>query len=98
MALLDEAKKAVRISAAQTAFDDEIQGLIDAARADLKLSGVWATKVEDDTDPLIKRAVFVYVKANFGLDNPDAIRFQASYDSIKAHLTLSIEYTEEQTS
>ena len=91
MALLDDVKLALRIS--NNAFDSEINDLIAAAKADLQLSGVDPTKAADDNDPLIKRAVITYVKANFGFDNPDAERLQRAYDMLKAHLTLSTEYT-----
>jgi len=46
-------------------------------------------------DPLIKRAIIVYVKAHFGWNNPDAERLQQSYDMLKMHLSLSQEYTVE---
>jgi uncharacterized phage protein (predicted DNA packaging) len=95
MAMLDDVKKALRISLTTTAFDGEVTDLIAAARDDLRLSGTLETKVNDDTDTLIKRAITVYCKANFGYDNADAARFQESYDSIKRHLTLSQEYTVE---
>lgn len=76
-----------------TALDDEIQDLIDSAKADLVLSGVHKDKVKD-TDPLIKRAITVYCKANFGYEDPKlSERFQQSYISLKHHLTLSAEYT-----
>lgn len=90
MALLDDVKLALRISS--SAFDTEVQDLIYAAKADLQLSGVDPTKMLD-ADPLIKRAIVTYVKANFGFDNPDAERLQQAYNMIKAHLTLSTEYT-----
>lgn len=93
MALLDDVKLALRVT--NTAFDPEIQDLIEAARRDLVLSGITALKVNDDTDPLIKRAIVVYCKANFGYDNPEAERFQRSYDMLKMHLALSAEYTSE---
>lgn len=89
MALLDDVKLALRITS--SAFDSEVQDLIDAAIADLQLSGVRLEKLDAD-DPLIRRAVMVYCKANFGYDNPEAERFQHSYDMLKAHLTLSQEY------
>ena len=77
-----------------TDLDDEIQDLIDAAKADLVLSGVHKDKVID-TDPLIKRAITVYCKANFGYEDPKlSEKFQESYISLKHHLTLSTEYTE----
>ncbi len=91
MALLDDVKIALRIN--NTAFDGEITDLIAAAKSDLILSGIIAAKANDDTDPLIKRALIVYCKANFGWNNPDAEKLQQSYDMLKMHLTLSIEYT-----
>ena len=93
--MLDEIKAALRISASTTAFDGEVSDLIDAARQDLILSGVTSTKANDDTDALIKRAVSIYVKANFGWANPDAERLQKSYDLLKMHLTMSVEYNTE---
>jgi hypothetical protein len=88
--MLADAKVLLRIS--NTAFDTEVQDLIDSAKSDLILSGVLPTKVVD-TDPLIRRAVFIYTKANFGFDNPDSEKLQKSYDMLKTHLTLSTEYT-----
>lgn len=93
MTLLDEARKELRITT--TEFDSEIQDLIDAARKDLILAGVTPTKANDDTDPLIRRAIKTYCKANFGFDNPDADRLQKSYDMLKMHLALSVEYNTE---
>ena len=46
-------------------------------------------------DPLIKRAITIYVKAHFGWNNPDAERLQQSYNMLKCHLALSQEYTVE---
>ena len=40
-----------------TAFDPELKDLINAARADLVLGGVLEVKAQDETDPLILRAV-----------------------------------------
>lgn len=90
MAILDDVKTSLRIS--NTAYDTEITDLINAAKADLILSGVLNAKVID-TDALIKRAVTTYVKADFGWNNPDSAKLKASYDSLKNHLTLSAEYT-----
>jgi len=92
MALLDAVKKSLRISSDD--FDDEVQDLIDAAKADLILSGVSSEKVNTDTDVLIKRAVTCYCKANFGYDNPDSSKFEISYNSLKSHLSLSSDYAE----
>lgn len=72
--------------------DDKVQNLIYSAKADLTLSGVHEDKV-DDTDPLIRRAVTLYCKANFGYD-PFTERYQELYISLKHHLALSVKYTE----
>ena len=89
--MLVDAKLSLRIS--NTAFDSEINDLIAAARQDLKLSGVSAIKADSNIDPLIRRAIVTYVKANFGMDNPDAERLYMAYDRIKMHLTLAGDYT-----
>lgn len=89
--MLQDIKDALRVSGDD--LDTEILDLIDAAKADLILSGVHKDKVRDD-DPLIKRAVTVYCKAHFGYDDVNmAERFEQSYISLKHHLTLSAEYT-----
>jgi len=91
MAILNDVKVALRVAATTTAFDGEIQDLINAAIADLKLAGVVADKAVD-TDTLIKRAITTYCKANFGYDNPDAERFQQAYEMLKMHLVLAADY------
>jgi uncharacterized phage protein (predicted DNA packaging) len=91
MPLIDDIKVSLRIS--NTAFDTEINDLIESARYDLRLSGVTSEKANDDTDPLIKRAVSIYVKTNFGWDNPDAERLAKAFDMLKTHLALSQEYS-----
>ncbi|PFB24134.1 head-tail connector protein [Bacillus cereus] len=83
-------KKALRVS--HNALDDEIDDLIEAARTDLKLSGVSGFKSNDDTDPLIKRAIIMYTKANFIPDAKESERFQLSYNMLKNHLTLAGDY------
>ena len=95
MPILNDIKTALRISINNTAFDSEITDLIAAARGDLMLAGILLAKANDDNDPLIKRAITVYVKANFGWNNPDAEKLQQSYAMIKGHLALSQEYTKE---
>lgn len=93
MSIINNVKTALRIS--NTAFDSEIEDLIAAAKSDLVLAGVLEDKAYDDTDPLIRRAITVYVKAHFGWNNPDLEKLQQSYDMLKCHLALSQEYTKE---
>ena len=91
MALLDDVKLALRISPGTTAYDGEVEDLIEAAKADLKLSGVAPAKL-DESDPLVKRAIVTYCKAHFGFDNADAERLEQAYGMLKMHLTLSQDY------
>lgn len=88
-----DVRRYLRVS--HTHFDAEITDLIGAARADLLLGGIVAAKVEDESDAIIKRAIVCYVKAEFGLDNPDAAKYRDSYEMLKRHLQLSNEYTRE---
>ncbi|MCM3444377.1 head-tail connector protein [Metabacillus halosaccharovorans] len=97
--MLSEIKLALRIT--HDALNDEIIDLFEAARHDLMLSGVSSIKVQVDNDinsmlnvdPLIKRAIITYCKANFGYDNPDAERFTQSYQMLKEHLSIAGDYT-----
>lgn len=89
--MLEKIKQSLRIKNAS--LDVEVQDLIDGAKQDLILSGVLASKVID-TDPLIIRAISLYAKSHFGLDNADSEKYMAAFTSLKTHLTLSAEYTE----
>lgn len=88
--MLVDVKKALRVS--HDALDDEITDLIEAARHDLMLSGVSSTKANDDADPLIKRSIKTYCKAEFISEAKEAERFQESYNMLKNHLTLAGDY------
>ena len=94
--MLDKVKNALRVKTA--AFDDEIQDLIDACKADLRLVGV---NVPEDTpaegkeaaasDPLITRAIVLFAKANFGYSE-DSEKYRAAYDYLKCSLSLAGDY------
>lgn len=70
-------------------LDDEIWQDVLACCADLRLSGVVKTDLDD---PLIQQAVKLYCKAHFGYEE-DSEKFQRAYDALKASLSLSGEYT-----
>ena len=72
--MLEKVRLALRITT--TTFDEEIKDLIAAALADLGIAGV---SNEDESDPLIIRAVVTYCKANFG-EADEYERLKASYD------------------
>lgn len=80
--MLTACRAALRIPSDCTVYDDEITDLIEAARAALRAGGVSAEKSMDDSDGSVRVAVKVYVKANFGMDNPDHERLSVSFDDI----------------
>lgn len=85
--MLQDVKSSVRII--NNKFDVELVDLIEAAKMDLLIAGV--TKNDED-DPLIKRAIILYCKANFGLDNKDSEKYQNSYEILKEKLSLCGDY------
>lgn len=87
MAILDDLKLILRVDGSD--FDAEITGLIDDAKADLKLSGI--VKI-DESDPLIKMAIIVHCRAFFD-ENPDRGKYIAIYERRKERLMLAPEYT-----
>lgn len=86
MELLDECKELLRTKS--SSYDNEISDLIEACIVDLKISGIKAY-IED---PIIRRVIKIYVKANFGIENKDFERLMKSYDLLKIHLGLSGDY------
>ena len=92
MAFIDDVKAALRVTTTNAGIVAEVTDLIASAKADLALTGVIPAKSILETDALIKRAIITYCKANFGYDNPDAERLQKSYEMLRDHLTLSMDY------
>jgi hypothetical protein len=72
-------------------MDDELEQTIDACKLDLSNSGV---KKLDSSDPLIRQAVKLYCKAQFGYDD-SAGKFAEAYEHLKAALSLSGDYNVE---
>lgn len=86
--LINSAKLANRM--VTSAFDAEVERLLDAALLDLGCAGV-AVPVE--LDPLVSQAAITYFMMNFGdPDNYDQLK--ASYDEQKAQLSMRTGYTD----
>lgn len=85
------AKQTLGIVESATAKDGELEMIIQAGINDLTRAGV-----EVDTDnALVQRAIITYVKANFGISNPDdKQKFMQSYQLCLAELSLSENYKE----
>lgn len=84
--LLTLVKTALRIKT--TAYDDELQSLINAAQLDLGVAGV----VSEEMDELVKRAICTFCKMSFGLPE-DYDRLKQSYDEQKAQMSNATGYT-----
>lgn len=87
--MLESIKLALRTKS--SAFDAEIEDLIDEAVRDLETSGIVNISLDD---ALISKAIKTYCKANFGIDNKDSEKYQESYESIKNKLALCGDYIE----
>ena len=96
MALLDKVKVACRVTS--TAYDDELNDLINAGFADIGITDVKdELLVEENISPLVQRAVITYCKLNFGfaqLEEDQYDRLKASYDEQKAQMLMSSTYTD----
>lgn len=88
MLTLEQARKAVRISSKE--FDDELNGLINTAIADLNKVGV--KEMEDDA--LYDQALRMYVKGHFEVGAPDAEACREIYEDIKLTMKLTDHYRE----
>lgn len=86
--LVEKAKLALRIQ--KTAFDTEIDRLIDAAFQDMNIAGVI---IPDSMTAIVETAAITYVAVHFG--EPDEYdRLKRSYDEQKAQLSTCSGYTE----
>lgn len=86
--MLSKVKLALRITT--NAYDDELSGLIEAAKLDLGIAGVI---VPAELDAIVSLAIITYCKCHFG--EPDEYdRLKASYDEQKAQLSMCTGYTE----
>lgn len=90
--LLDACRAALRIPAFVNDYDEEISDVIEAARAELVAGGVVDAKAHDDSDGRVRLAIKVYVKANFGMDNPDAERFMKSFEAMLTSMSGDSSY------
>lgn len=88
-------RSALRIPDDCTVYDDEIADLVSAARSALVAGGVTKSKAESVDDASVRVAIKTYVKANFGMDNPDAERLMQSFSEMLCRMAGSTEHSEE---
>lgn len=85
--MLNAVKMALRITT--NAFDNEISGLIDSARLDLRVAGVV---LPVELDALVQTAIITYCRLHFGQPD-DYDRLKRAYDEQKAQLATCTGYT-----
>lgn len=86
---LSEMIRAVRVQETETS-KEEVKRLIQTALKDLSRQG--AVLVDPD-DPLIKNAVVLYCRGNYGYDSAEVkAAFQKSYENASASIALDYEY------
>lgn len=90
--MLDKVKLSLRIKTNK--LDIDITDLIEEAKGDLKRVGIPEQIINKD-DPLISRAIKLYCKANFGLENKDAEKYQKAYEMVRDELSLCGDYNVE---
>ncbi len=93
--MLDKVKMALRVTT--DAFDEDIEDLIAAAKADLGIAGVV---LPEELDEICRRAIITYCRMNFsypdggGHLNSSYDRLKSSYDEQKAQLSTATGYTD----
>lgn len=86
--MLSIVKVALRVTT--TAYDTQLNMLIEAAKQDLGIAGVVLPSTLDD---ICKQAVISYCKLHFGNpDNPADLK--KTYDEQKAQLSMASGYTD----
>ena len=91
--LLKTAKQCLSIVETAKLKDKEIKMLINAGIADLNRQGIVAD--EDTENDLVKSAIIMFVKANFGnVDIKEKELAQKTYSLLCSNLGLSSDYKE----
>ena len=90
LTLLQKCKNALGVTDPE--YDDEIQDLIDAAKADLGIAGVTKNTVE--TDPLIRKAILTYVSMEWNIAAPEHPALVERYNVQKGQMQSATGYTD----
>jgi hypothetical protein len=90
LTLLQKCKNMLGVT--DTEYEDEIQDLIDAAKADLGIAGV--TKANVETDALVRRAIMTYVNMNWNISAGEYQNVLQSYETQKKQLMSATGYTD----
>ncbi|MDN6899571.1 head-tail connector protein [Oenococcus sicerae] len=92
-AFFDQVKKNLRVMSNDDGINQEIADLIESARNDLYVSQSITKDIASSvTNPLVKQAVVLYCKANFGLDNNDSEKYRAAYQDLADKLSVASQW------
>lgn len=90
--MLEKVKLALRIS--HKLLDEDIKETIDAARAEMKRSGISNLMAESNDDPLITRAIKTYCLTVYSNDSKMAEGYQVSWEYQLDNMRKSSSYNE----
>ena len=95
MALIDEAKTALRVSTNDAGITAQIQRLIDEAKLDLCRTADIAESAVNVSEPdaLIRGAILCYVGFVWTTDPDEKNRLKSCYDDYKGKLAMSTAYS-----
>lgn len=95
LTMLDRVKTALRLKT--NAFNDELESLIESAKIDLKVAGIFNVS---ETDAQVRTAIITYCKLNFGTPYEDSnmrrsyyYNLKNAYDEMKMQLGMATGYT-----
>lgn len=92
---IKEIRGFLRITIDDLVINNEIVTHINACKKDLMRNGITSTKANDEKDSLIKKAILLYCKAEFGLDNKNYEKYRNSYETLRTELAMTSEYINE---
>lgn len=87
--MLEKIKLSLRIT--NNLFNDELLDLISTCKKDMKRVGINKDRIIDN-DPLIKRAIILFCKAEFGMDNKDYKIYKKAYEELRDSISLAEDY------
>ena len=92
MALIDEAKTALRISTMDAGITLQIERLIEEAKLDLCRTSDISENAVSNPDALIKGAILCYVGFVWTTNPDEKNRLKSCYDDYKGKLAMSSAY------
>lgn len=87
--MLENIKLSLRIT--NNLFNDELLDLISTCKKDMERVGINKDRIIDN-DPLIKRTIILFCKAEFGMDNKYYTKYKKAYEELRDSISLAEDY------